>query len=106
MGLVGKFFLHFGKEYLHTGEVVAQVDPATVLMRFDKCEHVPAATGAVMIAVSSLISTVNAEGSVESEWEFFDTRADLDGWMEWLDTPHGDDDDDHHAAGAETAKLN
>ena len=106
MGLVGKFFLHFGKEYLHTGEVVAQVDPATVLMRFDKYEHVPPATGAVMIAVSSLISTMNAEGSVESEWEFFDSRADLDAWMEWLDTPHGDDDDDHHAAGAETAKLN
>ena len=81
MSLVGKFFLHFGKEYLHTGEVVAQVDPATVLMRFDKCEHVPAATGAVMIAVSSLISTLDSDGAVQSEWEFFDTRADLDaGW--------------------------
>ena len=54
MSLVGKFFLHFGKEYLHTGEVVAQVDPATVLLRFDKCEHVPPATGAVMIAAAMM----------------------------------------------------
>jgi hypothetical protein len=103
MSLVGKFFLHFGSEYLHTGEVVAQVDPATVLMKFDKCEHVPPATGAVMIAVSSLISTVKADGSLESEWEFFDARADLDAWMEWLDTPH---DDDHHADAEEAPKLN
>ena len=103
MSLVGKFFLHFGKEYLHIGEVIAQVDPAMVLLRFDKCEHVPAATGAVMIAVSSLISTMNADGSVESEWEFFDSRADLDGWMEWLDEPHTDEDR-HNAA--EAQKLN
>ena len=104
MSLVGKFFLHFGKEYLHTGEVVAQVDPATVLLRFDKCEHVPPATGAVMIAVSSMISTLDGDGAVQSEWEFFDTRADLDAWMEWLDAPH---DDDHHADASEEApKLN
>jgi hypothetical protein len=34
MSIVGKFFCFCGEEYLHTGEIVEQLDAATVLVRF------------------------------------------------------------------------
>jgi hypothetical protein len=102
MSIVGKFFCFCGEEYLHTGEIVEQLDAATVLVRFDKCKHVPVAS-AVAMAMSSMVSKMGKDGELDPTWEFFDTRADLDAWMTWLGMP---DDDRHKDAGEEVPKLN
>lgn len=86
MGLVGKFFMHFGKEFCQTGQVVEQVTPDTLLVRTDHCCH---AVAAVMLVIkfSDMITKYDDEGIPEKEWQFFDTRDDLQAFVDWLDKP-------------------
>jgi hypothetical protein len=101
MSLVGKFFSHFGKEYHQTGQIVEQIDDEMLLVRFDKCEHIP--SGMVVIPASSMVTKMDKEGAPEVEWEFFGTRAELDAWIAWLDAPPEEDD---RRKGGEAPKLN
>lgn len=98
MGLAGKFFCHMGKEYMHHGEVIEQVDDATVLLKLDGCPHKPPSMHRV--STTEMISTFAPEGSIDSDWEFFSSRAELDAWLKWLDElPDDDDVEDAPAAG-------
>jgi hypothetical protein len=84
MGLVGKFFFHCGDEYMHSGEIVEQVDPATVLVRTDKCACNSAPPmGMQLVRISEMIT----DNLGEPGWEFFGTRQELDDYWTWLDKP-------------------
>ena len=85
MGLVGKFFFCSGAEYSQSGEVVDALGEDIVLVKFDKREGVP--PGAISaFDVSSLLAALNPNGTLDSTWEFFATRKELDVWMTWLFT--------------------
>ena len=99
MSLAGKFFFHCGKEYSQSGEIVEQIDAATILVRFDRCEHVPASM--IAIPLSHLIHNINADGSFGGDWELFNSRDELNAWLEWLDAP-----DDGITERTEGAMLN
>ena len=88
MSMVGKFFFYAGKEYSQTGEIIEQLSPDLVLVRFDRCEHIPPTL--TLVAVSSMVSVMKPDGAVDSDWEFFATRDQLDTWMAWLDAPPDD----------------
>ena len=105
MSIVGKFFFHCGKEYTQTGEVVEQTSADTVLVKFDHCEHIPPTM--TLIPISSMISKVKPDGSIDGNWELFATREQLDAWLAWLDSPspHGDENHRDEVA-AEAPKLN
>ena len=85
MSLVGKFFFHMGKEYSHSGQIIEQIDANTVLIKIDHCEHVP--DSMMIVPVAPMVSKIDKDGSVDSEWEFFGSREELDEWLEWLETP-------------------
>jgi hypothetical protein len=85
MSMVGKFFFCAGKEYTQTGEIIEQPSPDIVLVRFDHCDHIPPTM--TLVAVSEMVSVMRPDGSVDSDWEFFATREQLDTWMAWLETP-------------------
>lgn len=85
MSLVGKFFFHCGKEYTQTGEVVDQLTPEVVVVKFDHCEHVPPSL--TVLSISSMVSKMKPDGAVDGDWEIFNSRAELDTWLEWLDPP-------------------
>jgi hypothetical protein len=89
MSLIGKFFCHMGAEYMHTGKVVAQVDPASVLIEIDRCEHVPKTL--TIVALDEMTSTMSRDGSIDTNWEFFASKADLEAWLTWLETPSEDE---------------
>ncbi len=94
MNIVGKFFFHCGKEYCQSGEVVEQVADDVVLVRIDRCEHIPSSL--IALRTSEMMSTM-VDGAPEGGWEFFATRADLDAYMEWID---GSSEDHQRDAGA------
>lgn len=83
--LIGKFFCHMGPEYMHTGEVIAQADPTSVLVKMDHCEHVLPTM--MVVSVSVMAGKLAKDGSIETQWEFFATREQMTAWLEWLETP-------------------
>jgi hypothetical protein len=100
MSIVGKFFFHCGKEYSQTGEIIAAVSPELLLVRLDKCDHVPP-HGMAIIELADMVASMK-EGYPEADWEFFDSREHLAEFMTWLETPSESNDDDAPRA----AKLN
>ncbi len=83
MTLVGKFFFCSGAEYIQSGEVVEAIGPDLLLVKFDKREDVP--PGAMSVFdTSSLMAEINPDGTLDSVWEFFATRKELDDYMGWL----------------------
>jgi hypothetical protein len=74
---------HGGREYCQTGEVVEQPHPDVVLIKFDRQDpEIPPTI--LAFAVSELLTFINDKGFPEAEWEFFNTRAELDAYQEWL----------------------
>ncbi len=93
MSLVGKFFLHCGEKHLHTGEIVDQITPEIFLVRLDKNpdSSVPC-DSSIAIPVSEFVATMESCGCPSAEWEFFDSRKELDKYQEWLDAPPTEDE--------------
>jgi hypothetical protein len=92
MSLAGKFFLHMGKEYLHHGEVVEVCGDAALIRRdhHPDCEC-PGKT-MQLVPVAKMAAKFSANGSLESDWEFFATRAELDAFLRWLEMLPDDDE--------------
>lgn len=85
MSLVGKFFFCCGAEYSQSGEIVGDHGPDVLLAKFDKRDGVP--PGAISaFEVSSFLAELNPDGTLDSPWEFFETRKELDAYMKWLFT--------------------
>jgi hypothetical protein len=92
MSLVGKFFLHCGEKYLHTGEIIDQITPEIVLVRFEKGSSDVPDNSSIAIPVSEFVSTMDSNGCPSAEWEFFDSRKELDKYQEWLDRAPTEDE--------------
>lgn len=94
MSLVGKFFSHMGKDYHQSGEVIEQITPDIVLLRCDrdKASGIPGGSS-IAVSITSMVTKLNKAGEPEVDWEFFDSRAALDGFLSWLDNPHEDNEE-------------
>jgi hypothetical protein len=87
--LIGKFVLVDSGEAYRTGEIVASVDGHFYLVRFDnltqKTEKLPAST--TLMCLHEMSSAYDSDGLEIKSWSFFDTRADLQAFINWLDAP-------------------
>ena len=88
MGLVGKFLFHMGDEYSRHGEIIEQISDEIVLVRFEhgcsNCECSNRSSRIVAISIKSLTVTID---DYDDACELFETRADLDKFLTWLETP-------------------
>lgn len=103
MKLVGKFFFRMGKEYSQSGEVVSEASPGNVFVRLDHHDsgwH----PSLVMLAIEEMRTKRDKDGEFEIEWEFFDSRAELDGFKRFIDDLDKQADD--VASKPATAQLN
>lgn len=91
MSLAGKFFVHVGASFTHAGEIVEQVDAATVLVRIDRVEGT--ASSMMLFATKDMLAALDAGGVMESPFELFSSRAELDAWMAWMESPDDDEID-------------
>ncbi len=88
MGLAGKFIFHMGEEYSRHGEIIEQISDEIILVRFEhncaNCECSNRSSRIVPISIKSLMVDI---GDYDDACELFETRADLDKFLTWLDTP-------------------
>ena len=89
MSLAGKWFLHFAKDHIHLGQVVEQISPDVVLVKFDEHE-VAEIKPMALINVSLLLTKMDKDGCPSQGSEFFDSYADL---SEFLQQVRQSDDD-------------
>jgi len=82
MSLAGKFFMHLGKEHGHTGVVVQHVEGRYILVRMDRSEDMP--TSMQLLDLVDISADFDSDGDIFNEWEFFDTREQLEAFDEWL----------------------
>jgi hypothetical protein len=107
MSLIGKFYIHFGKEYLHHGEVIAEADSTHVLIKIDGCGHAGHRPETMhIIPVAKMAAKLMADGSVEGEWDFFNSREELNAFMEYLDIGRDGDDEEDDVAHGSGATVN
>lgn len=81
MTLVGKFVFHNGAEYYQWGEVVEQVTPTAVLVRLELKGCPPSMS---IFHLGSFLTSIAPDGAPEFDWQFFNTREELDAYMAWL----------------------
>jgi hypothetical protein len=80
MSLVGKFFkqnLDDGKGGYFRGEVVEQVGPESVLVRYETSSTDPDNT---------ILEVVHLQ-DIDGNWDFFATREDWQAYLDWLYAP-------------------
>jgi hypothetical protein len=93
MSLVGKFVFHSNSEYHQAGEIVEQITPEIVLVRWDKANASSQLPGnpMVLVAISAMLERDGDDDMIPA-WEFFDTREELDAYHEWLCAPSDSSD--------------
>jgi hypothetical protein len=92
--LIGKFVLVDSGESYRTGEIVTTLDDHYFMVRFDNMMEKVPAKSTTLVCLHEMSATYGDEEF--KSWHFFDTRADLQGYVEWLDAP---------AEAAEVVKL-
>jgi hypothetical protein len=78
----GKFVLRSNGEHYRTGRVV-DTDDGGVLIKFDPMNGMPPLP-MELVCMEELSTAVEDDLKV---WGFFDTRAELDAFVNWLDSP-------------------
>ena len=89
MSLAGKFFIHFAKDHYHIGEVVDQISPEVILVRFDESE-IDGVSPMVLVNISLLLTKMNKDGCPHHGCDFFSSHEDLN---DFLDRVSSSDDD-------------
>ncbi len=89
MSLVGKFFIHFAKKHYHIGQVIEQISPEIILVKFDESE-VDEIAPMVLISISLLLTKLDKDGCPSPGSEFFDTNEELYDFLEQMSS--SDDD--------------
>lgn len=87
MTLTGLFFIHDTGEYYRTGVVVRQVHPEAYLVRYDimnGSSDMPN-DGMELVTISGAMSAVGDDDF--PAFRFFDTREELQAWLDWLEAP-------------------
>jgi hypothetical protein len=80
--LTGKFVLRSGAEHYRTGQVV-DTDDGGVLIKFDPMNGMPPLPMEV-VCIEEIATAVEDGLKV---WGFFDSRAELDAFVAWLNSP-------------------
>ena len=102
MSLAGKFFLHFAKDHFHVVEVIEQISPDVVLVKFDESE-VDEISPMVLINVSLLLTKLDKDGCPSNGCEFFNSHQDLN---DFLESVRGSPDDDGASKPPKTVTVN
>ncbi len=88
MSLVGKFVFYMGPDYHQSGEIIEQVAPDVVLIKWDnlgKNVDDPSPDGAMILM--SISSMIKSEEEDASTWDIYATREELQAFHEWLCKP-------------------
>lgn len=83
--LVGKFVIRSDIDGFRTGQVTA-VGEHAALVRFDNMLE-PDNQGVFPAELVCLMEMIHAEDEGVKLWGFFDTKAELDTYLNWLDAP-------------------
>lgn len=85
--MIGLFFYRDIGDYYQTGEIIRQVHENAYLTRLDDVSDECSASRSTLFlfTVEGDFSAINHDGN--SIFRFFDTRADLQAWLTWLNTP-------------------
>jgi hypothetical protein len=86
--LIEKFvFVDETGESYRTGEIVASIDDHYYVVRFDDMSEKIPSKSTTLVCTHEMSST-HGDGEDEfKSWSFFDTRADLQEFVDWLDAP-------------------
>lgn len=92
--LKGKFFLQDAGEYFRTGEII-ESDGTYVYFKYDsqKQNSCPVRQATVLSVFEIAKSTIDEEGEMPS-WSFFDSREELQKYMNWLNSPSKNEDEE------------
>lgn len=85
MSFVGKFVQINGEDYYRNAEVIEQITPDVYLLRDIDDDKILPVT--FLIHLGELLSSINIEGELQTNTFVFNSREELDAWMEWLETP-------------------
>lgn len=86
--LIGKFVLVDGGESYRTGEIVTTIDDHFFMVRFDDMSQKVPSKSTTMVCLHEMSSTYDDDdGDEYKSWAFFDTRADLQEYIDWLEAP-------------------
>lgn len=86
--LVNKFVLVDSGEAYRTGEIVASIDDHFYMVRFDNMSEGTPTKHTTLVCLHEMSSTFGDDdiGDIKA-WHFFDSRADLKEYVDWLDEP-------------------
>jgi hypothetical protein len=104
MSFVGKFVFATIGEHCRPGQIVEQPSPDVVLVKF-YCPHCnssdhPPHSGMEAFPVADLLKR---DEDTFAKWTLYETREQLDAYMEWLD---GDESDEEEVAQPAGPSLN
>jgi hypothetical protein len=85
MSLVGKFVFHDGGNYHRTGEIVDQVTPYAVLIKWHAVTEVPGSRPGDLLTLIPIMTMADIGGDSAVCWQFYNTRAELDEFAAWME---------------------
>ena len=85
MTLTGMFFHRDGGEYYTTGEIIRQVHPDAYLARLDCSITEMPVNPLVLFTVT--YDMAETDDDCSPQFRFFETRADLQTWLNWANAP-------------------
>ncbi len=80
MSLTGKFVHIVDAEHYRTGEVAEEVSPSIYLIKYDSPNGGPPGLPRMVLA-----STEQIVASEMEDWSFFDSKEQLQLWVDWLE---------------------
>jgi hypothetical protein len=87
MSLVGKFVFHMTEEFHQIGEIIEQVTPDIVMIRWQKMHNEPGVSPGNPSVLVSIQTMAERDEEGFNSWEFYDSRADVEAFHEWVCTP-------------------
>jgi hypothetical protein len=83
--LEGKFFLRSDVDYYRTGQVI-KFAKGTALVQYDQMAN-PDASWSMPMELICHDELAHAETELGKVWGFFNSREELDGYLNWMETP-------------------
>lgn len=97
MSWAGKTFHRMMDDIFQSGEIVEEVSPGLLLVRFDrfnqKTEKMFPEPEMVLIRVEDMIAKKCKDGTYDHDWDIFEDRKALDAFVEFIESL-GDDEDE------------
>jgi hypothetical protein len=84
MSFKGKFFLHFGKEYMQQGAIADQHEDY-LFLQIDASPPIPSVQ--LVVHVDVVLDYFADNGCPTHEWLFFNSREEVDAYIAWMEEP-------------------